>query len=531
LADGEGHFTFRDVPKGRFSLTATKTGYADGANGRLRPGGSSQSIDLADGQRVTDATVPLWKLGAIAGTVLDDVGEPLVGAPIGVLKRTFLGGQPQLTPSGGSVTTDDRGMYRLSSLEPGTYVVVLPITQDRARAFLAPGMPNGPQMPPPPPPPPPNSGALNGLMTQSFAANGNQVAMQSINGSSASAPARITADGQLLWYQTTFYPDALAAAKATPITIGPGEVRLGVDLALKPVRASLVAGVLSGPDGPPTNMLLTLYPADADGVATPVETATAVTNAAGHFEFPHVPVGQYTIRTIRQPRVGAPAMGGTTIIQSVNGAVTMRTIAPSASATVPPLPDVPTLWAESNLSVGPTDVSDVNLGLRNGLRATGRVVFDGSAAQPTPDQLPTNTIALDAADGRTSSVTSSTRGRIDSNGQFTTLGVPPGRYVLRLGTPSGWTVRGAIYNGRDIADHAVEIAEDLEGITVTFTDKTTALTGTVTSSGGLPDPKAAVIVFPSDPTQWVTGPSPRRLKNVRVGPDGSFSVNLPAGDY
>src|ERR1700683_1911994 len=72
LEDGDGRYTFREVPKGGFSVTASKPGYSDGAYGRLRPDGPAQPLQLTDGQRVTDVTLPLWKLGTIAGTGYDD---------------------------------------------------------------------------------------------------------------------------------------------------------------------------------------------------------------------------------------------------------------------------------------------------------------------------------------------------------------------------------------------------------------------------------------------------------------------------
>src|ERR1700683_533273 len=72
LSDGDGRYTFRDVPKGGFSVTASKPGYSDGAYGRLRADGPAQPLQLTDGQRVTDVTLPLWKLGTIAGTGYDD---------------------------------------------------------------------------------------------------------------------------------------------------------------------------------------------------------------------------------------------------------------------------------------------------------------------------------------------------------------------------------------------------------------------------------------------------------------------------
>ena len=74
LADGEGRFVFRTLPKGRFNIAATKPGYVDGAYGRLRPSGQSLSLELADGERVSNVKVPLWKYGAIAGAIL--TGQP-----------------------------------------------------------------------------------------------------------------------------------------------------------------------------------------------------------------------------------------------------------------------------------------------------------------------------------------------------------------------------------------------------------------------------------------------------------------------
>jgi hypothetical protein len=113
------------------------------------------------------------------------------------------------------------------------------------------------------------------------------------------------------------------------------------------------------------------------------------------------------------------------------------------------------------------------------------------------------------------------------------MGVPAGKYVLRVNTPGGWVLRGAMANGHDISDTAVELHDgDLDGVTIQFTDKSTSLAGQVATPSGNPDGKAAVIVFPQDQNLWATsGPSPRRLKNVRTGANGNYSVSLPAGDY
>ena len=46
-----------------------------------------------------------------------------------VLKRGIVGGQWRLTP-GAQDTTDDRGAYRIGMLEPGEYVVAVPMSQN-----------------------------------------------------------------------------------------------------------------------------------------------------------------------------------------------------------------------------------------------------------------------------------------------------------------------------------------------------------------------------------------------------------------
>jgi hypothetical protein len=198
------------------------------------------------------------------------------------------------------------------------------------------------------------------------------------------------------------------------------------------------------------------------------------------------------------------------------------------------LPAEPTLWADVPVSVGPNDHEDVPVPMRNGLRVSGRVEFSGSSTPPSADQFPAIGLTIDPADGRSEGPGTAVRGRVESNGQFTTMGVPPGRYLLRVTAPSGWALRGAMVNGQDAADVPIELRDgDAAGVVITFTDRRSDLSGSVMSPAGQPDAGAAVIVFPVDREAWTGGSSaPRRLKNVRSARDGSYAVSsLPAGDY
>ncbi len=522
-ADGQGRFLFRALPKGTYAIATNRPGHVDGASGRTRPGGPARGVTLTDDARVGDVEIPMWKYAAIAGVVLDENNEPLVGAQIRVLRRDYVSGRRRLT-LGATDTTDDRGQFRIGSLEAGEYLVALPmIHRPSLNSLMHDALPAGG-----------GGGVMMVAMrveaTAASSAGGTPIVISSLDG--AVPPAGTDENGLPLTYQTEFYTGAVAAARATPLTLTHGEERTGIDFTLTPVRAMSVSGAVIGPEGPLANVQLQLIPADAEELVSPIETATANTDAEGHFTFDMVPTGNYALRAIRQARGGGDNFTFTSgsATQTVAFRQTVERTAQSA-----PLPEQPTVWADMNVGVGSKDITDLTVNMRPGLTVSGTVVFNGTAAQPTPEQRAGLFINLEPADGRTAGIGSIVRGRVETSGTFTTIGVPAGKYILRVsGAPQGWSLRDASHGGKDITSVAVELdGENATGVVLAFTDKPTELNGTVRDSSGNADTRASVIVFPADASGWTdTGSQPRRLRQVRANQDGTYTVSgLPAGDY
>jgi hypothetical protein len=522
MADAEGRFAFLNLPTGRFNLTATRPGYADGTFGRTRPSGPGVALDLSDGEKAGDVVIPVWKHASITGSVTDENNEPIVGANVRVIRRTVIGGKRVLT-AGPSDTTDDRGLYRIGSLEPGDYIVALPMTMPGGGSpldrLLGGGGAGG-------------GGAMTFSISMSTSASGGSGSMSTSIGDLLSpadaSAAGLTEDGHLLVFPTQFYPTAASPARATLLTVQSGEERSGIDLQLRPVRTARVSGTVSGPEGPAANISLTLSPADTDDLVSPVGSLTTSSDGSGQFNFRGVPTGAYTLRASRSPniRIQSDAGGG-------GGMVVMRSISMVGGGG--PLPADSNLWAETNLTIGTADVTDLSLGLRPGMKLTGTVAFSGGKEKPAADRIAAIAVTLEPADARSASATSTVRGKVETNGQFVTMAVPPGKFVLRVGNlPAGWALLNAMAGGQDITDEPLELTTgDATGVVITLTDQPTEITGVVTSAAGGPDTGAAVIAFPTDNTAWVgRGTNPRRIRTVRPSKDGTFTFsNLPPGNY
>ena len=533
LTDAEGRFVFLDLPRGTYTITATKAGYAEGAHGRLRPGGLSQTLPLAEAARVGDLKVPIWKHAVVTGTIRDEAGETMVDVPVRALLQTVVAGKRKLTP-GVIARTDDRGVYRIGSLSPGDYVVVVPSTQTAApqsvvdlsqqfrgtssgqaamdlyRAFSFSGA----------------STALN-LLNRPGVSKMGDLAFQSSAGNMRAALAPpVAKDGRLYVYPAQYFPAAMTAAQGTTLSLRSGEERAGVDMQLKLVATSRVSGTVTGPSGP-VIVSMTLSPAASElSTDTGLETATTLSDAAGRFTFLGVPPGQYQLRAIRVDVPPNPRMS--------RGAPPPPP--PTGTKGPPPPPALPgyTLSATQSLAVDSTDIDGLAITVRSGFRVSGRAEFTNATTPPDPALVRRMSASLDPADARPLVTTTIGRGLFEEDGQLWTYELPPGRYYLRIDNPPpGWTLKSAVWNGQDISNVPLELDRDVSGVAITFTNRPATVSGQVQSGSGAADASATVLVFPADPGSWIDyGEFPRRLRSVRADRDGRFvMIGLPPGKY
>ncbi len=119
--DEEGNFRFADLPPRVYSVNVFT------AKGYVRSPVPTSERNARNYQRIGDhVTITMIRGGVITGRVATAAGDPMIGVPVGVMMTKDAEGNPVRQGGGRSRMTDDRGVYRLYGLAPGTYVVYTP---------------------------------------------------------------------------------------------------------------------------------------------------------------------------------------------------------------------------------------------------------------------------------------------------------------------------------------------------------------------------------------------------------------------
>jgi hypothetical protein len=122
--NSEGRYEFRELPAGRYTVTASRSGYLRLRYGQKRPGEAGRPIELHEGQTFEQVDFALPRMSVLAGRVTDEVGDPLANVSVFAMQKRYFRGQQRMVPSSPRAQTDDTGQYRLLGLEPGDYYVM-----------------------------------------------------------------------------------------------------------------------------------------------------------------------------------------------------------------------------------------------------------------------------------------------------------------------------------------------------------------------------------------------------------------------
>jgi hypothetical protein len=304
--DSAGRFAFAGLPPGRFLLGAGKPAYLAALYGAGRPGRPGTTVTLAAGQKLSNVSLNLTKGAVIAGHVVDEHGQPVIGARVRVLPRRDVGDEITLGADAGDpagATTDDRGAYRVFDLLPGDYVVGL---QPR-------GVAGGPP---------------------------------------------------LVAYSSVYFPAAPRAADAEVIHVAAGDERRDVDLRTSLVSLARVEGIVTGGAG--GNIQVQLRPGGQNAAGTVLNSQTTRPGPDGRFAFPAVPPGAYDIVARTLPPPGPPPPGGAPFVPS--WATSRVAIAgappPPVSLELRPALTITGRIVFEGLSQPPDDVPNIRIGVR-----------------------------------------------------------------------------------------------------------------------------------------------------------------------
>jgi hypothetical protein len=473
VTDDHGRFVLERLPAGRFMLTATKPAYLQGSYGATRPGRPGVPIVLSDAARLSDVTITLTRGAAISGTIRDPEGAPLFGVGVSALRAL---------PDGSLVTvatgaTDDRGAYRLFGLAAGSYL----ISASRSSGI----------------------GTAAAIELTSAQIDRKLAQLQSRSARSpASLPNVPSISASTSSFVPVFHPRAFSPADATPVAVASGDDRHGTDIVLDRARSVALEGVVSGA---PSSATLTI--AMTQSPSTP--TAPILRSRPpgdGPFGFTNVTPGRYRV-TARTP-VGVE----------------------------------PLLFARADVEVGNDDARGVALAMQPALHFTGRIVFDATRLAPPADLTAIHVMLEDAAppSAPTGAAGGGRAGRAplgsttDARGNFDVAGVLPGTYRVSTSFTSsstGWWLRSASVNGRDVLDAPLEVGlTPVSGAVLTFSDRHTVLSGQLEVPAARVAAEYFIVVFPADRTAWL--PRARRIQSTRPGTDATYVFrDLPPGAY
>lgn len=128
--DSSGRFTVEGLPPGKYNLTANKPGLGTASYGSNSVRELPDFITLADGETRVGLKLRILRSGSISGHVVDSDGDPVPSVNVNILRAGRNLGERTLVNFRGD-STNDRGEYKITEVDPGEYYLHAEPTSQR----------------------------------------------------------------------------------------------------------------------------------------------------------------------------------------------------------------------------------------------------------------------------------------------------------------------------------------------------------------------------------------------------------------
>ena len=255
----DGEYEIRELPAGRYTITASRGGYLRAEYGQRHYGEPGTPVDVADGAILESVDFAMERAGIVSGRVIDELGEPVANAQVWLQQMRFYEGRRKLVPLA-SARTDDTGLYRLASIAPGEYFVIA-------------------------------------YFRETWASDDNK---------------------QTLGYAPSYFPNTAAVAEAQRLKVVAGQEAGGIDIALVPGRAAAISGTVTAVDGAPLAGASVSLGQEITGPngASMSSIGSARAAADGTFTVRNIPPGEYQLRASGSVGDRAPETASMTVTLS-----------------------------------------------------------------------------------------------------------------------------------------------------------------------------------------------------------------------
>lgn len=512
LSDSAGRFLFRGRELGRNDLLAAlKPGYQDGRYGRSNAG-------LVDAKG--EVVIQLVKWASIAGVVVDEVGEPVVGVPVRALSEIHLGGNPVLV-AGPIASTDDRGVFRIPRLPAGVFLIQVPsvkwaVSKADADAFR----------------PTPVGSAIQ----RTTSLNGPALAFgdsRLILSPYPSPPPQRPGERRRS-YGATFAPSSNSVTTAARVKLSSGEDRRGVDIVLVPQSAFRLTGTVVGRPDWIAGAVARLVRLGEESLGVGSEEATALVQVDGRFEFLDVLPGEYlvsvretTAEVVRGAAAAISLPSPPGLAQGTTAVAPLVAAPPGASLAVRSVRGRDEYFGAEPVTVTDRDEEGVSVVLHETLTVRGRIVMDGP--NPGPPVVP----LFEPASGRVDLAPAPLPRIAQANGDFEVSGLRPTAYRLRLPRVAGWAVVAVEVDGQRLQGDLIDLANGPpREFSAIAAPVQSGATGEVIDGSGHRVASGVAVLFPASESEWANfGFSPSNIAAAEVA-QGAFQFTaVPPGDY